>query len=261
MDSTTFSDRAPGGSQDNGANAPSLDINPANNNAHDVPRGVSPPATGPQATAPAPGLPSGAGAAQNGPVQNDDPFDPDRLRLSQDFGAAVGVRKLLTTVPVRKPSRERFVRTHPDEAYRLQTAVLELKEDRETYLVSPRLWEALAAEATFSPRLLVTAVNRQGVLFLWPIRLPGADGKIDDWNRSALDAANLAREQWVRVSSKRLSGKSGSSPKGAAVNSPGRQPWVGGCRDMILLRSPAGAAEGQARQWLLSPLRGSGEGF
>jgi len=39
------------------------------------------------------------------PPPDDDPFNPDRLRLSQDFASAVGVRKLLTTVPVRKPSK------------------------------------------------------------------------------------------------------------------------------------------------------------
>jgi hypothetical protein len=47
--------------------------------------------------------------------------------------------------------------------------------------------------------LLVPAINRQGVLFLWPIRLPGADGKVDDWSRSAMDAANEAMSHWVRV--------------------------------------------------------------
>jgi hypothetical protein len=138
--------------------------------------------------------------AASATLADDDPFNPDRLRLSQDFAAAVGVRKLLTTIPVRKPSKEWFVRTHPDVAYRLQTRVLELKEDREIYLVSQHLWHALASEPTFSPRLLVTAINRQGVLFLWPIRLPGPDGKIDDWSRSAMEVAETAREQWVRVS-------------------------------------------------------------
>jgi hypothetical protein len=127
------------------------------------------------------------------------PFDPANLRLSQDFSAQLGVKKALLTVPVRKPDKAWFVRVHPDEGYRLQTAVLELKEERETYLVAQPLWPELAAEATFSPRLLLTAINRQGVLFLWPIRLPGPDGKIDDWNRSALEAAQLAQDQWVRV--------------------------------------------------------------
>jgi hypothetical protein len=128
-----------------------------------------------------------------------DPYNLESLRLSQDFASAVGVKRLITTVPVRKPAKEWFVRTHPDPAYRLHTAVLELKEDRETYLVSASLWPDLASEATFSPRLLVTSMTRQGVLFLWPIRLPGADGKIDDWSRSALDAAKEAESRWVRV--------------------------------------------------------------
>jgi hypothetical protein len=128
-----------------------------------------------------------------------DPYDLDSLRLSQDFASAVGVKRLITVIPVRKPSKEWFVRTHPDPAYRLQTAVLELKEDREVYLVSPSLWPELASEPTFSPRLLIAAVNRQGTPFLWPIRLPGADGKIDDWSRSALDASREAESRWTRM--------------------------------------------------------------
>jgi hypothetical protein len=128
-----------------------------------------------------------------------DPFDPASLRLSEGFAAAAGVKKALLTVPVRKPDRSWFVRTHPDPAYRLETAVIELKEDRETYLVAPHLWADLAAESTFSPRALFTAVNRQGVLFLWPVKLPGADGRVDEWSRSALEAADLAARGWVRV--------------------------------------------------------------
>jgi hypothetical protein len=128
-----------------------------------------------------------------------DPFDPASLRLSQDFAASVGVKKALLTVPVRKPAKEWFVQVHPEESYRIQTAVLELKEDRETYLVAPALWNDLAAESTFGPRALFTAQNRQGVVFVWPVRLPGPDGKIDDWNRSAMEAATMAAGKWVRV--------------------------------------------------------------
>jgi hypothetical protein len=127
------------------------------------------------------------------------PFDPSALRLSPDFAASMGVRKALLTVPVRKPDKSWFVRVHPDTAYRLQTAVVELKEDRETYLVAPALWSDLATESTFSPRALFTAANRQGVVFLWPIRLPGPDGRVDEWSRSALEAADLATRGWVRV--------------------------------------------------------------
>lgn len=128
-----------------------------------------------------------------------DPFDISRLRLSQDFVAAAGVKKVLNTVPCRKPSKEWFVQTHPDPVYRIQTCVVELKEDSETYLVDPSLWPDLIGESTFSPRALVTSINRQGVLFLWPIRLPNADGRLDEWSRSAMEAATFAAGKWVRV--------------------------------------------------------------
>jgi hypothetical protein len=128
-----------------------------------------------------------------------DPFDPARLRLSQDFAATVGVKKALLTVPVRKPDKSWFVQVHPDESYRIQTAVIELKEDREVYLVDPSLWADLATEATFGPRAIFTSITRQGVVFLWPVRLPGHDGKIDEWSQSAIEAATMAAGKWCRV--------------------------------------------------------------
>jgi hypothetical protein len=131
-----------------------------------------------------------------------DPFDPAALRLSGDLTAALGVKKVLLSVPVRKPGRSEFVRVHPDFNYRLETAVIELKEDRgETYLVAQALWPELAGEVTFSPRVLFTAVTRQGTLFLWPCRLPRPDGRRDEWQRTALEAADLAMKAWVRVTS------------------------------------------------------------
>lgn len=132
------------------------------------------------------------------PPSQADPFaDLGKLRLSQDFAATVGVKKLLTTVPVHKPTGQEFIRVHPDEAYRLQTAVLELKDERETYLIAPELWPELPGE--LKPVALFTAVNRQGVVFLWPVKLPGEDGRVDEWNRSALEAADHAATRWVRV--------------------------------------------------------------
>ena len=66
------------------------------------------------------------------------------------------------------------------------------------------MWRAcvrdeLATESTFGIRQLFTAVNRQGVLFLWPVNLPGPDGKTLDWHRSMLEAAQMATTKWVRV--------------------------------------------------------------
>jgi hypothetical protein len=126
------------------------------------------------------------------------PFDPAALRLDQSFAETVGVRKLLTTVPVRKPNRQDFVRAHADPAYRLTpAAIIELKEDREVYLVTPGMASELPGE--FAAATLFTTVNRQGVLHVWPVKLPGADGKHNDWHRSAAEAAELAMRRWVRV--------------------------------------------------------------
>ena len=128
-----------------------------------------------------------------------DALDLKRLRLSQDFANKVGVKKAIITVPVRKPDRQSFVRVHPDESWRLETAVLELRDERETYLVDPDLWPELELPGELVPTALFTTISRQGVVFLWPIRLPGEDGRGNAWHRSALEAADLATTGWVRI--------------------------------------------------------------
>ena len=127
-------------------------------------------------------------------------FDPSSLKLSQNYSDMAGVKKIITTIPVRKPGKQDFVRTHPDPVYRLDTAVLELKEERETYIVNPDLWSELLGELI--SKSLVLTINRQKVLSLWPIRLPGEDGRIDNWNASAAEAAVMAQEKWIKVASK-----------------------------------------------------------
>jgi hypothetical protein len=128
-----------------------------------------------------------------------DPFDPASLRLDQSFADQVGVKKLLTTVPVRKPGRQEFVRVHPDPQYRLvPAAIIEMKDDREVYLVAPHMAENLPDEISMAA--LYLTINRQGVLTLWPIKLPAADGKHNTWPQSAMCGAELAMGSWVRIS-------------------------------------------------------------
>jgi hypothetical protein len=128
-----------------------------------------------------------------------DPFDLNSLRLDQSFIESAGVKKLLTTVPVRKPNPQDFVRTHPDPAYRAALAIIELKDDRETYLVPPPIARDLPGE--YAMAMIYTAINRQGVVFLWPVLLPAPDGRILEWHRSAAEAAELAMKRWVRIKS------------------------------------------------------------
>ena len=130
-------------------------------------------------------------------VQPPDPFDPDTLRLDQTFTEGASVKKLLTTVPVRKPNPQDFVRVHADPAYRLTTALIELRDDREVYLVPPAL--ALELVGEFAAYQLFTTINRQGVVHLWPVRLPASDGRQLEWHRSAAEAVELAMGRWIRV--------------------------------------------------------------
>jgi hypothetical protein len=126
-----------------------------------------------------------------------DPFDLDNLRLSQNFVDTANVKKLLTTVPVHKPNPQDFVRVHPSPDYHMDAPMLELKTDREEYIIARPLMPELVGE--FACKTLFTAINRQRVVFLWPVRLPDPDGRPMEWWRSAREAAELAMTQWVRV--------------------------------------------------------------
>jgi hypothetical protein len=126
-----------------------------------------------------------------------DPFSVEALRLSQNFDDAIGAQKLLTVVPVRKPNRQEWFMVRPGDEWQLDTAVFELKEERETYLVAPDLRSHLSNDV--SPRRLRVCINRRNGVFLWPMRLPGSDGRSDNWIRSALAAAEQAETKWTKL--------------------------------------------------------------
>src|SRR5262249_33720377 len=109
----------------------------------------------------------------------------------------MAVRKVLTTVPVRKPNAQDFVRVHPSPEFREDFPIIELKDEREEYIVTRNLVPELMSDIV--SKTLFTAINRQGTLFFWPVRLPGLDGKDLDWWRSGREAAELAMTSWVRV--------------------------------------------------------------
>lgn len=144
-------------------------------------------------------------AAKDEP-QTPDPYDPERFRLSQDFAANAGVKKILTKVSCRKPDRQEFIRVRPDEGWRLQTVIFEDRNgiNSEAYLIEPDLLAELAEE--IRPVCIFCTVNRQGDLFLWPVKVPGSDGRTNAWNESALAAAQHAESHWIRVVANRHAG-------------------------------------------------------
>jgi hypothetical protein len=147
-----------------------------------------------------------------------DPFDVAGLRLDPSFIETAGVKKLLMTVPVGRPSPQDFVRVHPDPAFRDSFATIEWKEDRELFIVVPPVARELPGECVLVT--LYTAINRQGVVRLWPIRLPGPDGRINEWHRSQAEAAQRAIEHWVRLKSNMSIGAYEAYEASAAIPDP-----------------------------------------
>ena len=126
-----------------------------------------------------------------------DPFDPLALRIDPASGPDLGVKKALVHVPVQKPNRQDFFRTRVDADYRMLIAILELKEERETYAVLPHVAAALPGETRIVE--LRQCVTRAGSVYLWPVPLPSPDGRENAWHKTARAAAELAETQWVRL--------------------------------------------------------------
>jgi len=126
-----------------------------------------------------------------------DPFSVEALRLDQNFVEKSGVRKLVTTVPVRKPHKQEWIRVHPDEAYRSIFAVIRLEEDGDYYIVAPAVASELINETL--KVTIYTVINKQGIVFLWPVRVPDPDARVNTWFTTATEAAEMAMKRSVRV--------------------------------------------------------------
>lgn len=152
--------------------------------------------------------------------ESPDPFDPVSLRLGTDYSEGLGVRRVFSTIPNRKPNKSEWFRVRSGEEWRLQTAVLELEKgvERSTYLVAPSLWPDLSGEIT--PALLLMCVNRAGDLFLWRVKLPGADGRSNSWTDSALQIAKAAEDNWARMVSDTTNGTYGHYEPSADLPDP-----------------------------------------
>jgi hypothetical protein len=128
--------------------------------------------------------------------QAENPFaNLDALRISQDFSEGLGVKKVIVKMPVRKPDKQIFFRVHPE--FSLEAMVLEIKEDREYYFLMPSVREYLFDEAR--PVRLYVTVDRQGNAGIWPCKLPGPDGRSNPWFDTAIEVAEMAKDDWVRL--------------------------------------------------------------
>jgi hypothetical protein len=164
----------------------------------DIDKSVTTPKTHPKTAKPRANGDNGAnGYAIEAPNPPNLAISLEDLRLDdQDYENSAGI-PVITTVRVGKPDRQVFVRVNPDPAWRLQTALLELKEDREVFAIAPELRAELSTE-TMRVELYST-ITRDGVFSLWPVKIPGTDGRSNPWHESAVAAAQVAMTKWVKV--------------------------------------------------------------
>lgn len=124
-------------------------------------------------------------------------LDLTAYRVSSNFNAIGGIKKVITNVPAKKPGTQTYFRVRPGADWQMQALILSLKEDGENYFVLPSLFDELANECR--PKVLYTYVTREGNVGLWPVNMPGEDGRLDPWSESALAAAKHAQNHWVRL--------------------------------------------------------------
>jgi hypothetical protein len=119
------------------------------------------------------------------------------LRLAPDSATLVGSREVLSHVPVRKPNRHDYFRVHSDPEMSLVTAIFLDKEENESFFVAPEMRDALLGE--IRPVILLTVITRQGVVMIWPMRIPVEGARRDAWAESSAEAAELAKKKWIRM--------------------------------------------------------------
>ena len=132
-------------------------------------------------------------------LKSADPFDLSNIAVASVTAEDLGVEKPILMVPVDKPSRQDFFRTHPDPEFRIEARVLKLEAERETYLVTCDVWPSIPGETKLVR--LVPYLARSGGIGLWPVSLPDdLLGKRDTaWGVTARKAAEIAESKWVRM--------------------------------------------------------------
>lgn len=119
------------------------------------------------------------------------------LRLPANYGVNFGVKKLLTNVPVGKPKKPTFFRTHQSDEMSFMAMLLEQKDTRETYLVAPEIAQQISD--LVRPVRLHTAIDRQNNILLIPVPLPDESGYRNPWHESLAQAVEHAKLKWIRI--------------------------------------------------------------
>jgi len=137
-------------------------------------------------------------------VKKSGSLDLSKFRLTPNSSETLGSKKLVSVVPVTKPSKEKFFQTSTDDDRSMDVYLYEDSVESTFYLVSPQVVDILDKLAR--AMTLHLAIDRGGNPFFIPIPLPDDRGQRNSWPASMLNAIEHARGKWVRVQSDKSMG-------------------------------------------------------
>ena len=129
-------------------------------------------------------------------------IDFDQLKVSTTYEMeSLETKKILTTVPVRKPKRLEFFRIRDGDDWVFDSYLLDMQDgEEEKYLVAPQHYpELLQLGLLKKVRFYAGIVHGSGVFFLSEVALPGVDGKHNSYNRSRMEHYEAAKKGWVKI--------------------------------------------------------------
>jgi hypothetical protein len=121
-----------------------------------------------------------------------DIFD-DLAALGRPLDEVLPSEKVLTSLPVRKPKRDEWVRLHPE----IHARVYVYESENSWYVVLPDVIEPLLDVVRYVEISL--AVNYSGTPFAWPVPVP-TESKPHRAHLTAFGGAEQARREWIRIS-------------------------------------------------------------
>ena len=124
-------------------------------------------------------------------------FNVEEFLVPQDAVLAVPVQRLITTLTVKRPSKQLFFRVQPDWPLDKQFYTLTVEASGETFLLLPDVAPHAVDAKTRHSALCIT---RDGAPFLW-LFSPRVDasGRANAWGHSAYEASKAAKDRWVQI--------------------------------------------------------------
>jgi hypothetical protein len=130
-------------------------------------------------------------------------FDVESMLATPITGEDLGEKVAVLRLPVRKPrSAVDYFRAHPDEAYRREVMLLEVKRkdtySPDYYVLDRQIHDEVRGRKGVAVFTVALAMSFEGELFLWPIRRASGPAR-SLCEQDLADAIRRSFTDWVQV--------------------------------------------------------------